>query len=291
MNIKDALEMYSFDITINQQLANTTVKSYQNQLKRYAEFLDEVGISDMEDVTSELIVNYVDEISDSLAKSSIIHSVSVIRNFHNFISMTHDHILNPTLKIKVKKNQLVLPKLINQHDLDLIFKTINNHEKYRELFDVIFEFLYSCGLRVSELCNLTYNDLNLENKVVRVLGKGSKVRYVPISDIALDKFKKYANVRPNSSTRHELFLINEERGISRQFVYTSLQTICMQANIRNHYSPHAFRHTYATHLLEGGADLRYVQELLGHSDIQTTQIYAHVQTNHLKKAYDDYFKR
>lgn len=144
--------------------------------------------------------------------------------------------------------------------------------------------LYSCGMRVSELTDLTLNDINFENKIIRLLGKGSKVRYVPISDIALEKLNKYLLIRDtyNVNNLNYVFINQKGKQVTRQYVYTTLKTILKANNIFEDYSPHSFRHTYATHLLEGGADLRYVQELLGHSDISTTQIYVHLQNKQLK---------
>lgn len=292
MNKNDALEMYLFEISINQQLSAATVDSYRNQLSKYFKYLDSVGIYEMNDISNETIIDYVDEINDDSAPRTVTHAVSSIRNFHNFISSVDDKIKNPSLKIKVKNNQMVLPKLISNEDLQLIFNSFD-HSEISIYHNAIFEFLYSCGLRVSELCDLTFNDLNKENKILRVKGKGSKIRHIPISDIALKKLNAYLWIRKDYDIKKSNYLFINQKGkqLTRQYVYQVLQDIIRDAGIKNHYSPHSFRHTYATHLLEGGADLRYVQELLGHSDIATTQIYVHLQTKQLKTAYDTFFKR
>lgn len=292
MNKHDALEMYLFEISINQQLAAATVESYKNQLHKYFEYLDSVAIYSMNDIDNEIIIDYIDEINDTLAPTTVTHAVSTIRNFHTFIASVDDNIKNPTLKIKIKKNQMILPKLIQQEDLNAIFNSFDQSDK--SLYhDAMFECLYSCGLRVSELCNLTFNDLNKENKILRIKGKGSKVRYVPISDVALKKINKYLILRNKYDTHRSNYIFINEKGkqVTRQYVYNTLQEITQNEGIKTHYSPHSFRHTYATHLLEGGADLRYVQELLGHSDISTTQIYVHLQSKQLKNAYDKFFMR
>lgn len=294
MNINDALEMYIFEISINQQLANATIESYQNQLSKYFKFLNDNNINEMNSISNQTIIDYIDEISDNYSTRSINHALSSIRNFHTFISTTNNSITNPTLKIKIRDNSLLLPNLISKKDLNIIFTSFNNNEdEVNYLDNALFEFLYSCGLRVSELCNLSYNDLNVENKIIRVRGKGDKLRYVPISDIALEKFKAYEKLRNNYDIHksNSLFINHLGNNITRQYVYNKLQTIILNTGITSKYSPHSFRHTYATHLLEGGADLRYVQELLGHSDIATTQIYVHVQKKQLRSAYDQFFKR
>lgn len=290
MLTQDALEMYIFDISINQQLANATIDAYKNQLKHYFSYLESANITRMDQIKNSDIIDFIDSISDDLAASSISHALSSIKSFHAFISSIDENIINPTIKIKIGKRQEHLPKLISQNDLDRIFNSFSE-DSYQHVFNnVIFEFLYSAGLRVSELCNLTYNDLNLANKIIRVKGKGSKIRYLPLSDIALNKLAKYEKWRHKSDSNY-IFIMESGKQVSRQYIYKQLQDILMAENIRNSYSPHSFRHTYATHLLEGGADLRHVQELLGHSDIATTQIYVHLQTKHLKQAYDQFFLR
>lgn len=292
MKTHDALENYLFEISINQQLAKATVSSYENQLTKYLNFLTSVDIFDMEEITHELILDYVDEISDNLASSSLTHALSSIRNFHTYISTTYPNILNPSLKIKSKKESLNLPNLISNDDLDKIFNSFSKSEE--DIFHhVIFEFLYSCGLRVSEFCNLSLNDLNIDNKILRVKGKGDKTRFVPISEEALFRYNLYIPIRNKFNIyKHQYLFVNKHGNkVTRQYVYLLLQSICESQDIRNHYTPHSFRHTYATHLLDGGADLRYVQELLGHSDISTTQIYVHLQSKQLINAYDKFFKR
>lgn len=291
MDINDALEMYMFEISINQQLSKATIDAYANQLRKYFDYLSKRDISTMKNIDNEVIIDYVSEISDGLSSSTITHALSSIKNFHNFISSNNSDILNPTLKLKTKKDSLILPSLIEKKDLDLIFSSFT--ESSLDVYhNAIFELLYSCGLRVSELCSLKFNDINFDNKIIRVKGKGSKVRYVPISDLALTKLNKYLAYRNNFDKNSNTVFINSKGSdLSRQYVYTTLQTIILENNIRGKYSPHSFRHTYATHLLEGGADLRHVQELLGHSDISTTQIYVHLQSKQLKKAYDEFFPR
>ncbi len=292
MTIDNALEMYIFEISINQQLAAATISSYENQLKKYFEYLNSLEIRNMNDIDSDIIIDYIDEISDDLASSTITHALSSIRNFHTFISSVDATIINPSLKVKVRKNKFVLPQVISEKNLELIFNSFTESPK-DILNNALFEFLYSCGLRVSELCNLDFNDLNKENKILRIKGKGSKIRYVPISEIAVTKLEAYLLLRQSYKNKQSNTIFINEKGktISRQYVYTELQKIRLEENISQKISPHSFRHTYATHLLDGGADLRYVQELLGHSDIATTQIYIHLQNKQLKSAYDQFFKR
>lgn len=291
MDINDALEMYIFEISINQQLAQATIASYSNQLNKYFEYLNEREIKSINEIDNEVIIDYVAEISDGLASSTITHALSTIKNFHNFISSVNDDVLNPTLKLKSKKDSLILPSLIEKSDLNKIFNSFTD-SSIDIYHNAIFELLYSCGLRVSELCDLSFNDINFDNKILRVKGKGSKLRYVPISDLAITKLKKYLSYRSTfDSKNNNIFINNKGNNLSRQYVYTTLQRIIQNNDIRNKYSPHSFRHTYATHLLEGGADLRHVQKLLGHSDISTTQIYVHLQSKQLKNAYDQFFPR
>lgn len=292
MEKNEALDIYIHEIAVNQQLALTTINSYKNQLKKYFEFLDEINIIEVNDIDHNIIIDYVDEISDDFASSSVVHAVSVIRNFHQFISMHYPQIKNPSIKLKIKKTEQVLPTLISEEDLQVFFDSFD--ESPQSVYhNVIFEFLYSCGLRVSELCNLTLNNLSFENKIIKVKGKGSKERVVPISDIALLKLQNYLNYRRgyNKHGLNNIFINHLGNKLTRQYVWVKLKEITLDNNITNDYSPHSFRHTYATHLLDGGADLRYVQELLGHSDIATTQIYVHLQNKRIKSDYDKFFPR
>lgn len=292
MEKNEALDIYIHEIAVNQQLALTTINSYKNQLKKYFEFLDEINIIEVNDIDHNIIIDYVDEISDDFASSSVVHAVSVIRNFHQFISMHYPQIKNPSIKLKIKKTEQVLPTLISEEDLQVFFDSFD--ESPQSVYhNVIFEFLYSCGLRVSELCNLTLNNLSFENKIIKVKGKGSKERVVPISDIALLKLQNYLNYRRgyNKHGLNNIFINHLGNKLTRQYVWVKLKEIALDNNITNDYSPHSFRHTYATHLLDGGADLRYVQELLGHSDIATTQIYVHLQNKRIKSDYDKFFPR
>lgn len=292
MDKNEGLDIYIHEIAVNQQLAFTTINSYKNQLKKYFNFLDELEINNLKDIDYNIIIDYIDEISADSASSTIVHAISIIRNFHLFISANYPKIPNPTIKIKVKKTEQTLPTLINDNDLKTIFNSFTN--KPQDVYlNVIFEFLYSCGLRVSELCNLSTNDISFDNKILKVKGKGSKERIVPISDTALNKLKIYLPYRENYN-KHKLkyiFINSLGNRLTRQYVWVKLKEIALVNNITNAYSPHSFRHTYATHLLDGGADLRYVQELLGHADIATTQIYVHLQNKRLKTDYDKFFPR
>lgn len=292
MNKYEAFDIYIHELAVNQQLAITTIDSYKNQLNKYFTFLDELEINDLKDIDHTIIIDYIDDISDDSASSTVVHALSIIRGFHTYISINYPNIKNPTIKIKIKKTKQTLPTLISDNDLKIIFNSFDNEPKDIYL-NTIFEFLYSCGLRVSELCNLTFNDLSIENKIIKIKGKGSKERVVPISDVALKKLAEYRNFRNtwNIYNSNKIFVNSHGKKLTRQYVWSKLKEIQLINNITNDYSPHSFRHTYATHLLDGGADLRHVQELLGHSDIATTQIYVHLQNKRIKKDYDQFFPR
>lgn len=292
MKILEAVSIYIHEIAVNQQLALTTIESYKNQLSKYTNYLKDLNIIEVNEINHNIIVDYVDELEGDLASSSISHAISVIRNFHQFIAFNYKDVNNPTIKIKIKKTSQSLPSLISKKDLDVIFD--NFSEDFKDVYlNTIFEFLYSCGLRVSELCNLKVNDLSVDNKILKIKGKGSKERVVPISNLALKKLSDYLPYRSqyNKFKLEYLFINQLGNKLTRQYVWSNLKEILLVNNITSDYSPHSFRHTYATHLLDGGADLRYVQELLGHSDIATTQIYVHLQDKRLKSDYDKYFLR
>jgi len=203
---------------------------------------------------------------------------------------------NPAYHIKTPKVNRKLPKILTVHEIDIIFDSIPNDHPMAIRDQNIFELLYSCGLRVTELCDLKKDDVRVDSGIIHVKGKGEKIRYVPIGPIALKSLMSYINdVRPSLSKGDpkvkEVFLSRNSKKLTRMMIWILLKKWTKNANITKDISPHTLRHSFATHLLEGGADLRSVQEMLGHADITTTEIYTHLDKEHLKQVHRDFHPR
>ena len=293
MLLDDALELYISDITLNKGMSERSIDSYHYDLKKYIAYLREEEIENAEDITKEHIYNYIALELDELAKSSVARSITSIRNFHYFLSDSF-HMKNPAVNLSAVRKTRYLPRYLNQSELDLLFESFNDEEPVELFNHAILEVLYSCGLRVSELCNLTMNQYNRANLFIRVLGKGNKQRMVPIAKSSAELLNRYIDtVRVQFNKKNLSYIFVNKRGnhITRKYVSDILNAKEKELGMDSSITAHSFRHTFATDLLANGADLRSVQELLGHSSISTTQIYTHVQSKQLHNAYDQFFPR
>ncbi len=287
MELLEAYQEYTTDITINKGMSQRTISSYCNDLKQYIAWLQKHDVADTDDIRSTHIEDFLHEETAVKESTSISRMAASIRSFHSFLQYRNDA-ENPAEYVEVHHGEKKLPVFATPEEIDRLMGTFDDEIPDDVLHHAILEMIYSCGLRVSEAVSLTINRVNLETGFVRVLGKGSKERLVPIPDGAMDILKKWKNiVRPvYLEKKTNLFFINRfGRKITVRSVELLLNDRCVKAGIRKHLTPHKLRHSYATHLLQGGADLRSIQEMLGHSDIRTTEIYTHVQNRQLFDAY------
>lgn len=266
------------------KLSQNTIASYQNDLKSFAIYFNNQIIH----LTNQDITKYIESLHN-LSPRSISHNITVLNSFYSFL-LTESNVIekNPCDKIIIPKQQKKLPNYLSEQEVDkLLDITIVTPYDYRN--KAMLELLYATGLRVSELCNLKINDVDFDSCFLRVMGKGKKERIVPVSDTALrylkDYITTYRNIILKNHTSEYLFISNNLTNITRQGFFKILKKECQRSGITKEVSPHVLRHSFATHLLRHGADLRIIQELLGHEDISTTQIYAHL-INEKKK--DDY---
>lgn len=290
MKIKKTISEYLESLIAELHLSINTKNAYQKDLYKYEEFLKNKNIIDIEEIKKEHIILFLEKLKkDKLKPQTIAHYLTSIKNYHKFL------IQNDYLKIDIAKS-IERPKLIkkipNALSIEEIVKLLDI--KTITPFDYrnkcMLELLYGTGLRISELLNLTINDIDIVNCTVRLIGKGDKERIVPINDYIIESLKNYLNVRPSllkNKTTKELFLNNSGNKLTRVGFFKTLKKLLLEKGLNSNISPHTLRHSFATHLLEYGADLRIIQEMLGHSDISTTRIYTHV-TN--KKVRDDYQK-
>ncbi len=287
MELLEAYQEYTTDITINKGMSQRTISSYCNDLKQYIAWLQKHDVMDTDDIQSTHIEDFLHEESAYKESTSISRMAASIRSFHSFLQYRIDA-ENPAEYVEVHHGEKKLPVFATKDEIDLLMASFDDQVPDDILHHAILEMIYSCGLRVSEAVSLTINRVNLETGFVRVLGKGNKERLVPIPDGAMDILKKWKDiVRPvYLEKKTNLFFINRfGRKVTARSVELLLNEQCGKAGIRKHLTPHKLRHSYATHLLQGGADLRSIQEMLGHSDIRTTEIYTHVQNRQLFDAY------
>jgi len=274
-------------LKVERNLAPNTIQAYSTDLERYSQFLEEQQISDLSKVCFTDIQNYINLLAElGLAASSLSRNYSTVRAFHRFLFGEKISTQDPTELLQSPRLPRRLPKVLEIAEIDAILNvidcTVNKGIRDRALI----ETLYSTGMRVSELIGLRMGDVFLHQNVMRVIGKGSKERIVPFGARATHDIKNYITavrsllVRYGKS-RDYLFLSMRGAQLTRMAIWKIIQEYVYLADIRKPVSPHVFRHSFATHLLEGGANLRAVQEMLGHADISTTQIYTHLDREFL----------
>lgn len=287
MKLDLAIRDYIFSISTADGRSNNTIKSYSRDLKQYQSFLNNKNIFDTDNISDLIIDEYISFLNESFSISSINRYKTAIRNFHRFLNFKYD-LKDPTINLSVSKGQKRLPIYATKGEIEKLMSVFNDDIPLDLFNHAILETIYGLGLRVSECCNLRTNQVNLDDGFVKVLGKGNKERIVPIPSSTLKVMKSYfLNIRTiwlKKSTNY--FYVNKSgKKIYSEYVEKMLKNSIIKAGISKQLTPHKLRHSYATHLLEGGADLRVIQELLGHSDISTTEIYTHVDSSRLKQSY------
>lgn len=274
-------------LTIERNLSGNTLDAYRNDLARYCQFLQAENIRRPDQIDIALIQKFISTLAEAgLAASSLARNFSSIRSFHRFLIGENIVQTNPTDLLQSPRLPAKLPKILDLSEIEAILAAIdiNTNKGIRDR--AIIETLYSTGVRVSELITLEMSNIFFQHNVIRVFGKGSKERIVPFGDRAKQYLKQYIAAVRSLLLRHSrsgdvLFLNMRGAPLSRMGVWKIIQEYVQAAGIKKQVSPHVFRHSFATHLLEGGANLRAVQEMLGHSDISTTQIYTHLDREYL----------
>ncbi|MGD1968659.1 MAG: site-specific tyrosine recombinase XerD [Desulfobacterales bacterium] len=283
-------------LLVEKGLSKKTLETYSRNLIRYRNFLAEHKTAVFSHKDTPLILKYLIHLRKSglVARSRAQHLVT-IRGLYRFLVQEKILRHDPARLIDLPKTSLKLPDVLSQEDIALLLQAPNT-DKPQGLRDAaMLELLYATGLRVSELVNLKLQDINLEAGFVRIFGKGSKERIVPIGMQAKEKIEQYLKrVRSKQSKQHSspyLFIARANQPMTRQGFWKLLRRYALQAGLNKKITPHSLRHSFASHLLEGGADLRAVQVMLGHVDISTTQIYTHVTRDHLKQLHRKYHPR
>jgi integrase/recombinase XerD len=288
MNNEYYINDYLDYLKIDKKYENNTISSYKNDLKKFNEFLKNKSIINIkkEDIISFLSTERNNKKSDK----TLSHNLTVLKNFYKYLEITEKINYNPTNDLEQPKAIKSLPHVLSINEVELLLDfDLNKKQDYRD--KAILELLYSSGLRISELINLKLENINLNENLVRVMGKGKKERIVPIGDYAtyyLDLYiKEYRKLFLKGKISDYVFINASGNKLSRQSVFKMLQKRKEEKQIKTKFSPHTLRHSFASHMLENGADLRSIQELLGHSDISTTQIYTHIGDKKIRENYDE----
>lgn len=273
-------------LKIDRKYSNNTILSYSNDLNQWLHFLKNKSVLK---TTKEEIHKFLVEEQNNKSMRTVAHSMTVLKNFYYFLQKNKYISDNPMEYMELPKLKKTLPTVLSFQEVNLLLD-IDLKTKYDYRNKAMLELLYSSGLRVSELVNLTIYDIDLDENIVRIFGKGGKERIVPIDDQATKYLniyiKEYRPLLVKRQITNDLFLNNLGRKISRQSMFKIIEQLAIEKGIKTHFSPHTLRHSFATHLLENGADLRSIQELLGHSSISTTQIYTHVSSQLKKENYE-----
>lgn len=271
-------------LSIERGLSENTLLAYRNDLVDFSEFLSRLEIEELSNISRTNVNQYIRNLrKDNFSPGSITRKIASLRGFFKWLISSEYLSHDPTASLEQPKLSRHLPKVLTLSEINMMLQ-----ENLTPWQRAVVELLYAAGLRVSELANLKISDVNLEQSYVRCFGKGSKERLVPIGKYAVAAVKDYLEKRkmlvlnPDFDSKH-LFLDERGHNISRQKIYLLIHDLGKK--VGKNISPHTLRHSFATHLLENGADLRVVQELLGHSDVSTTQLYTHVSKKRLKEVY------
>ncbi len=290
MELSRALKEYLNYVAVERGCSRNTVLAYGRDLRNYLAGLKEAGVTRPEQITRERIEGHIRKLRESgLAVSSVERAVSAIKGFHRFMVSERITAAHPAADLPLPKKPDRLPDVISRQQAAALLDQPFPKTAAGQRDHAIVEVLYGCGLRVSELCGLDLRRVMLDEQVLRVVGKGNKERVVPIVGTAAAALSDYLEnwrpelVSPRVSTS-AVFLNNRGRRLSRQSVHSLVAKSGAVVGIDGLH-PHTLRHSFATHMLEGGADLRIVQELLGHADISTTQLYTHLDRSHIREVY------
>ncbi len=291
---KQFLDNYNNHISIERSLSHNSVDSYMRDLMKIAKFFSNTSPTLLKHTD---IQKYITEMANTnISARSQARAISTLRSFFNFLILEKYIKSNPCEHIFSPKIGTKLPSVLTVQEIDLIISSIDLSKEHGERNRTIIECLYSCGIRVSELINLKISDLDFKENILKVIGKGNQQRIVPINNTLKRYLTTYIeSIRPNQKIDKKhvdtLFLNRRGKNLSRVMIFTIIKRITTNAGIMKPISPHTFRHSFATHMVEGGADLRIVQEILGHANITTTEIYTHLNNDFLRQEIINYHPR
>ena len=290
--MRENIDNYIDYIKYERKLSDETIKNYRYDLNKFVLFLEEKKINSFKKVNQDTVQEYLKNINNMNPKS-ISRNITSINNLFIFLLKDHKVTSNPCEFIDRPKLKKTLPDTLSFEEVSNLLD-IQLQDKYDYRNKAMLEILYGSGLRISELISLTLRDIDMENDIIRCIGKGSKERIVPINDYEKYFVKSYLEHRSLfliNGDNDYLFLNNHGNKMTRQGFLKNLKKILLEKGIKKNVTPHTLRHSFATHMLSGGADLRSIQMLLGHSDISTTKIYTHISNEKVKRDYEEFHPR
>lgn len=288
--MEDHLQSFMHYLTVEKGLSKNTLESYKRDLKQFTSYLKQKHPVKIEETSRQNIVSYLMSLREQgKATSTISRNMASIRAFYQFLLKDQIITSDPSILLETPKIERRLPKILSIAEVEILLQTPQSSTSFGQRDRAMLELLYATGIRVSELISLSIEDVHLQMGFVKCLGKGSKERVIPLGRVAIESLEQYLQVgryKLNKNKRSKaLFLNHHGNPISRQGFWKIIKKHAKDAGIKKEITPHTVRHSFATHLLENGADLRSVQEMLGHADISTTQIYTHVTKTRLKDVY------
>ncbi|MBE7630230.1 site-specific tyrosine recombinase/integron integrase [Tenacibaculum piscium] len=292
MNWQQATTDYINYLKIERGLSKNSIDGYSRDIKKLVLFVDTLeNYSTPIDITSEIIKQFIYDSGKNLNATSQARLISGLRSFFDYLIFEDYRKNNPTDLIESPNTTRKLPDTLEKEEIDNLINAIDLSHPQGERNKTIIETIFSCGLRVSELINLQLSDLFFNEGYIRVLGKGNKYRFVPIHSTTISRLNFYINdirpaIIPKEKEEDIIFLNRRGKRLSRQMIFMILKELAVKTNLKKSIGPHTLRHSFATYLLKNGADLRVIQQLLGHESITTTEIYVHLDTSYLKEVVD-----
>ena len=288
MNINSKIDSFLDYLLIEKKYSINTINSYRNDLNIFREFMPD----DLNKINSKKLREYLKYLKDlKLSEKSIAHNITVLRSFYKYLMIEKIVSVNPVALIELPKIKKTIPNVLSYEEINKLLD-IKITDKYSARNKAMLELMYASGLRVSELINVKISDIDLENAIIRTIGKGDKERIIPLGDYAICAIKIYMDGYRESllinGVNDYLFINNHGNKMTRVGFFKIIKKLAREKDIKTNFSPHTLRHSFATHLLDAGADLRSIQELLGHSDIKTTQIYTHISREKIKQDYENF---
>lgn len=289
--MKVLTDNFLYYLTVEKGLSDNTIASYQFDLKSFTAFLTKKSITDIKEISRNDIIAYLLSLKkQEKSHATLARHMACIKSFFHFLLREKIISEDPTCHLETPKLAQLFPQVLSMKETEHLLNQPNAGTILGLRDKAMLELIYATGLRVSELVNLNVQDINLEMGFLRCVGKGSKERIVPIGSFSVNALKEYlsrSHVKLVKKTKEDALFVNQHgRRLTRQGFWKILKAYAKKAKISINITPHTLRHSIATHLLENGADLRTVQEILGHADITTTQIYTHLTKTHLKEVYD-----
>ena len=295
-NLDTQVDQYLMHLRVERHLSAKTVEAYSHDLKRFSEFVLKQGIESAQEVSESHVLAFLVLLHrEKIGSRSVARYLAALRGFFRYLIVQKEIQKNPVAQVESPARWKKLPKFLTLNEVDSLLGQPDKKCELGVRDYAIIQLMYASGLRISEIAGLTLERLNLQQGFVIIMGKGSKERLVPVGQVALNALNEYLDfARPklmNGKMDDHVFVSHRGEGLSRSRLWEIIKAAAKRSGIKINVTPHMLRHSFATHLLERGADLRSVQTMLGHSDISTTQIYTHVTMKHLQDLYRKFHPR